>query len=373
MSYLTLDYDSGKVTRDVASEIGLRFYSQGLGRSWKKRRRRLRKKVKRIARKVVPKLAYVMPVLALTQKKLRKRWFRQAKALAPIVIPIAGALLAPFTGGASAVAAGIIMQGHKMYQQRKAIKAAEKEEKAALIAEEDVISKGIEAKVDALYRQNTEVFIKAGYPPKRWKGFSLDMKLAALDRINRATKQGATVEQTRPTNGAGRPPGLPRIPATQEVVPVDQRTASAGRMGDPATAKSIIAPGCPPGYAARLEGDIMPGYLTDDDPNPMSIHAAAGVGGYIVTKPTPKQRDRGHPRSWAAALGQADPFWYAPEVDFERGVAVRTSGSPTVMTAYHAGSSVWGRGLRKPGKTRPTERFGGTRPSRLRRSARVPF
>jgi hypothetical protein len=76
-----------------------------------------------------------------------------------------------------------------------------------------------------------------------------------------------------------------------------------------------------------------------------------GCGGYILTAPSPKQRNYVHRRSKAASLdtppyrglGQDEDFWYEPEWAFKRTDPV--SAWPPSATSVHAGSPVWGSAL----------------------------
>lgn len=348
MAYLTLD-SSGAVRSDQFSELGSAFFPGDGIDGWKKHKRRFKKVAKRIG-KTAGRVVRKDPFYKLNKKVWRKSkpW---VKKLAPIILPIAGAILAPFTGGASLVAAALAVQGMKMYEQRKAAKAAyklDKREAIAIEAEEKKYSADLEKQANKLHAENVATFTQSGYPKAKWVKFSLDEKLAVIDRINRATEAGATppppAKPPAPKPPAptpawgvqnGKPPGPApagkrwvRLPASRQpdaplvwrlvsgpapkqpppkptihVLPIEYRKVPEGRMGDPATVNPITRPSCPAGFIPQMEdlqvdnGEHFAHYA----PVATSV-AYGGAGGYLITHPTPRQKVFMQPVSTASLL-----------------------------------------------------------------------
>jgi ribosomal protein L12E/L44/L45/RPP1/RPP2 len=143
------------------------------------------------------------------------------------------------------------------------------------------------------------------------------------------------------------PEGEPIPEESVEEAPIDERVAAQeAPPGAPPAAEAAEAP----------EADEAPESAEPDEEEsveeaPETSVEGGGCGGYILTAPSPKQRDYVRRRSKAASLdtppykglGQDEDFWFEPEWAFKR--TVPASAWPPSATSVHAGSPVWGSAL----------------------------
>jgi hypothetical protein len=119
-------------------------------------------------------------------KKVGKPVMKAIKKYGPTAITIAGAVLAPFTGGASMAAAAVVTTGYKVAQEKKAAAAAKKfakKEARALEAEAQKGEMELRNQVNDFYKQNEQMFTSMGITPDRWNAMSINEKLAVMDKV----------------------------------------------------------------------------------------------------------------------------------------------------------------------------------------------
>jgi hypothetical protein len=183
--------------------------------------------------------------------KLTEKIFRKYGA---IILTVAGAVLSPFTGGASAAAAAVLIAAQKAYQMKAAADKAKREsrkEAAAMQAQADAQNAQAEQQVDAFYQQNQQWFIdQLGVTPDKWAQLTLQQK---IDLIN-AGASGQVPPNSTPVSapsGASAPASTPSVSSA----PVD--TSGSGPV---VTTPSIYGPGGPPppGSAPSSSGPMPP-------------------------------------------------------------------------------------------------------------------
>ena len=161
----------------------------------------LPKGLKKIIKKVGPWVSIGMPA-----KTFRK--------YSSIIIGLAGAVLAPFTGGASLVAAALIIKAREMYLAKNAATAAKKaakadaaqQEQAAAAAEAEVM-----AQCDKFFADNIAYFAQYNITPEAWATLTLDGK---IDLINAGAKGIAPVglgPVVSPPAGASTDPSMQQV------------------------------------------------------------------------------------------------------------------------------------------------------------------
>jgi hypothetical protein len=139
---------------------------------------------------------------------------RAVKPFVPIIIGVVGAVLAPFTGGASLAAAAVLSAAYSINQKRIATNKAKREGKTVakqMQAQVDAESKSLNKQLDDLFHQNQEVFTAAGITSAQWAGMSVDQKLAVVERIN-SGKMPSTAENVAAVanaQGTAPPASLP--------------------------------------------------------------------------------------------------------------------------------------------------------------------
>lgn len=212
-----------------------------LGKSLKKRIKKAVSKVKgkvqevhkKVAEKVLPKpLAKIhtkaIDKIAKIEKKVEQKLEKihekgQAigkkvwKKYGNIIIQVAGAVLAPFTGGASLAAASVLTAANTMYQARRKAQQAKKEAKRearqiyeGAAQQEDSVRR----QVDDFYNQNQAWFLEYGVTPDRWAALTLDEKIELINagaegRLPRVVSPQAPLGPPPPDYpaGAAPPPG----------------------------------------------------------------------------------------------------------------------------------------------------------------------
>jgi hypothetical protein len=121
-------------------------------------------------------------------KMVAKKIGKAIKPYIPIIIGVVGAVLAPFTGGASLAAAAALNAAYQIAmkaKEAKALKKANKKEAAAVQAEVDQSTEDLKKQLDDLFAQNPEIFAAAGITKATWDGMSIEQKLAVIDKINK--------------------------------------------------------------------------------------------------------------------------------------------------------------------------------------------
>lgn len=168
------------------------------------------------------------------------RTFRQ---IGSVVITAVGAVLAPFTGGASLAAASIATAAIKAVQAKQAATAAKSRaaaDAAQLQADANRQQAALALQVDKFYKDNTAWFLQHGVTSEKWAKLTLDQK---IDLIN-AGSAGKWPEESQPV----------AMSQQQQVQYLQQTAAAAQRVGIPAAsvvpeAATPLPPPPPPGVS----------------------------------------------------------------------------------------------------------------------------
>jgi len=237
-----------KIVSDIAKAAYA--YSSGdpgmgdLGKSFFKK---IAKVVRKVHKSVTPK--FMQKIEGKIHKVEKKIW----KKYGNVLISIAGAVLAPFTGGASLVAAAVILAAKGVYEKRKAAIEAKKLAKAdakQLEAEANAQEAKVSADVEKFYQDNQAWFLQYDMTPAKWAQLTLQQK---IDFIN------AGVSGTMPvTTPVTTPP--PEVVAA-ETAATAQAAANAGIP--PAL---VQPPGFPPGTGYSTSGGGAPAEVPPPPP-----------------------------------------------------------------------------------------------------------
>jgi uncharacterized membrane protein YgcG len=223
-----------KILSDLSDAlIGYELYESGLGDLdgdlgnlgkgfLKKITKTIRKVHQKIEKAIVPKPLRkieekVHKAVTKVAKKAEKIGAKAWQKYGNILIQVAGAVLAPFTGGASLAAAALLTAGNTLYQKKRAAaraKQANTRNASAIAAEAAAAEAQTTQQVDAFYSQNQQWFIdNLGVTPDKWAQLTLQQK---IDLIN-AGAQGrppSGTPQEPPSIGPGQPqPGGSYAPA----------------------------------------------------------------------------------------------------------------------------------------------------------------
>jgi hypothetical protein len=127
-------------------------------------------------------------------KKEVKLTEKIARKYGPIILTVVGAVLAPFTGGASMAAATLLIAAQKMYQAKKAAEKAKKEnnrQAGAMAADAAIQEAQTTQQVNDFYNKNQQWFIdQMGVTPDKWAQLTLTQK---IDLINNGASGKAPV------------------------------------------------------------------------------------------------------------------------------------------------------------------------------------
>jgi hypothetical protein len=247
----------------IAAEVGV----GGLKKTFKKIRKKVSEVHKKVVAKIVPKairkpLEKVQEKVKAAHKKIQEKVKAGAKKVwkkyGNVIITLAGAVLAPFTGGASLVAASVLTAANTMYQKKRQadqIKKVNEREAARLNAEVAAEEGKLKGELDKLYNENKPVFAAAGITDSAWAKLSVDQKLAVIEQINsgKMPASQAAVQEQAEEQGV-TPPPAPVAPdwmgAIQSASIYRQALASAPSYAAPApgapSAPGAPAPGGPP-------------------------------------------------------------------------------------------------------------------------------
>ena len=221
----------GQIVEDAAREYaatlmgiadeGDQFYEweSGLGKSWFKK---VFRKIESIPKKIQ---AAVVKVLPKSLKKIIRKvgpWMvvgmpaKTFRKYAGIILTVVGAVLAPFTGGMSMVAASLIVAARTMYVKKieadKAKKAA-KVEAAAMQADADAAEKQVEQQVNDFYAQNQDWFLQHGVKPEDWAKLTLDQKVDLINAGSKGALPPGTSGPVPPPPGASTDPTMAEVDA----------------------------------------------------------------------------------------------------------------------------------------------------------------
>ena len=253
----------------IADEVGL----GGLKKTFKKIRKKVSAVHKKVQKAIVPKAVLkVHEKVKEAHKRIKKKVKTGAKKVwkkyGNVIITAAGAVLAPFTGGASLQVASVLTSANTMYQKKREadlIKKINKREAARLNAEVAAEEEKLKAELDKLYNENKPVFAAAGITDSAWAALSVDQKLAVIEQINSGkmpASQAAVQEQAEEQGIA--PPPAPVVPdwmsAIQSASIYRQALASAPSYapGVP-SAPDAPAPSGPPAPGEEAPSEAPPG------------------------------------------------------------------------------------------------------------------
>jgi len=178
----------------AAEQMGLDGYlgyvgMDGLDHLGKSFFKRVGSAIKRVAKKVIiDPHKKVFQTLKKVEKKVVRGAEKVWRKYGNIILTVVGAVLAPFTGGASMAAASVLIAANTMYAKKKAADAAKraaKKEAGQLQAEADTANAQVMQQVDQFYRDNQAWFIEHGITPDKWAQLTLDQK---IDIINAGAK-----------------------------------------------------------------------------------------------------------------------------------------------------------------------------------------
>lgn len=191
---------SDAITDYEISGLGLGDFGN-LGKSFFKR---IKKAVSRVVKKVERPVAKVV-------KRATKEVERVYRKEGDVIVGAIGAVLAPFTGGASLAAASLITGAHKMYQTKKAAQKAKKQNNqaaAGLANQSAAQEQQTTQQVDQFFNQNQPWFASHGITPAQWGTMTLQQK---LDTINSGATGAPVGSPSAP--GASVGPAAPSAPA----------------------------------------------------------------------------------------------------------------------------------------------------------------
>ncbi len=142
---------------------------------------------------------------------------RNAKQFGNILITLFGAVLAPFTGGASVLAATLVVGANQVRVAAvNAASASRTNSRAAAAQQAEAARQAaeLEQKVNAFYRNNQAWFEQHGVTPDAWAKLTLDQKVELI-RAG-AAGQVPVTPSSNPIQGAMQAQSAPtRIPTTQ--------------------------------------------------------------------------------------------------------------------------------------------------------------
>lgn len=192
--------------KDAMAEQGYPVYGMagldaGMGKSLRKRLKHAVKSVVSTVKKIHQKVeAKILPKsiaklkenvrqkVSDVHKKVVKAQKKVFVKYGSTILLVAGAVLAPFTGGLSLAASAVLTAGLEVYKKKEAARAALRAGKAeanAMAAEVAQQESSVNAQADAVYNGNTEVFTSIGITPTKWASLSLEAKLAIIDALSK--------------------------------------------------------------------------------------------------------------------------------------------------------------------------------------------
>lgn len=275
-----------------------------LGKSFFKKLHKIVKKVLVTApKKLASKIASKDPLYKATAN-IRKKVMNTVRKNLPIILTVAGAVLAPFTGGASLAVASALVVARQLYVAKveaDKAKRAGKAEAASMQAAVDAQEAELARQVADIYNENKDIFLAAGYDEARWNSLTLDQKVDVIQQASNGTlkptpeaiaaQQAAqqqisqTVTQVATSTAAAQMPQPMPYPSQPSSAPPsysdlvnDPSAMVAATTPTPATEKQTPAPtptlspeqtdetaGLPSasGYTVNVEGQPITNYPVD--------------------------------------------------------------------------------------------------------------
>jgi hypothetical protein len=251
----------------------------------------IHRKVFNAIKKVNAKIAKIDPIYKATAK-IRKKVMVVVRKFAPIIITVAGAVLAPFTGGASMAAAAVLSTAYELRKKKieaaKALKAG-KQEAAGMQAQVDAQTAQVMKQADDVYSQNSDIFLSAGYTQDKWNALTLDQKIDLIQQAS-AGKLVPTAEAIAAQQAAAQQ-------VSQTVSQVGSFVAGQQAAGAPSTTGSSGGGGGAPG------GDGYQGDQQADSGQPSE--GAAQAPSTTGTTPKPETSGGISPLWFGAAIAAA--------------------------------------------------------------------
>lgn len=223
-------------------DLGMGFY------------KKLKKIHKKVAKKIVPKA--VLKAHEKVKKVGKKVW----KQYGNTIISVAGAVLAPFTGGASVAAAAAIVAANTAYQKKRAADAAKKAGKkqaAVLQAEAKAAEAEVRRQLSDFYNKNVKWFQELGVDRAKWDGLSIDAQVELIRAGTEGRLPRTPPAQLSAPSPAGPAPVQQAAPSAEAGTPSPGGGwgSSGGGGGGGYSPDSMSASGgfTPPGYQASQE------------------------------------------------------------------------------------------------------------------------
>lgn len=209
---------------ELVDDVGFSGFFKKIGKAIKKTAKKVVAVHKKVINKVVkPAVKATVKVAKKTveitkktvkkvheiQKKIIKKIGKAIKPYIPIILTVVGAVLAPFTGGASLAVAAALNAGYTIAMKAKEAKAAKKfakKEAAAMQAEVDVQTADLNRQLDALFSENQGVFAAAGISSAQWASLSVEQRLAVVERINAGQMPSSQENATTAAEAQGQEP-----------------------------------------------------------------------------------------------------------------------------------------------------------------------
>lgn len=296
------------ITRDISDAIyQYTVDPSGMGDLGKSFFKKVAKVVRKVHKAITPK--FMQKIEGKIHAVERKVW----KKYGNVIIGVAGAVLAPFTGGASIAAASVILAGKSMYDKKKAADAAKKAAKVEagqLQAEADAQAAQVAAQVDQFYRDNQAWFLQYDMTPEKWAQLTLDQKIefinaGAAGRLPSGTQTVPDQQPSQPITGTP-PSSIP--PGAINPIPINQGPTTGGAVIDRPSA---------PSYAPSTQG-------------PQDGAAYGGGGGGGTQYGPPPADPNAAPQDAGAPAAAPDG---SPAGDYELFIEGQSAGKYTNLTA----------------------------------------
>lgn len=219
------DYDAEeRILSDLQDALcDLEFEAAGLGQLgnlgksfFKRVAKAVRNVHKKIAKVVLPKPLRkveekVHKIATKTGKKVTKVAGKIVKKYGNVLITVAGAVLAPFTGGASLAVAALITGANTLRLKRIAANKAKREGKKAadaMLSEVNQQQAQAGQQMDQFYAQNQQWFVdNLGLTPDKWAQLTFDQKVDILQHgMHGTVPSGAPAPTSGSDAGGGYPP-----------------------------------------------------------------------------------------------------------------------------------------------------------------------
>ena len=202
---------------DGLESTGLGEYSGNLGFLGKSIFKKISKVVKKVAKAPIKIAKKEIQITKKVHNVLAKDVKKVAKRYGDTIITAAGAVLAPFTGGASmAIASGVVaadVARKKRLAANKAKKIAKQQ--AAQVQQDTAAAQNQESQqLDQFYHQNQSWFTNHGVTADQWAAMSNDQRVAAINAAassgsSAPAPQGPSGDQSAGGGGGGGGYGTP--------------------------------------------------------------------------------------------------------------------------------------------------------------------